>query len=306
MDTSASDVSDNHQGSEHTLADEDAAAEAIATRRAQLLALLDDRGLTLRPESRLCSNYISRGEGDPEFIVTTMEEMDWYHANGNYHYEVMEDTEDLDGYRRYDNTKGKVRARRYYFRQRLLAGGFYDDESMPQSLLPMLREELFDAYIEEAKAILSVISNNNNNHRAMLHKSVLQQPRTSQVIDHNSKAAFISMLPLVVRQELERWFGPDDAYEEIGRALLKNFKEEALQHKKQQIMHPVYHTQAMRNLLRNKNENNADASKKQWREERHNFYIRNKESLAKHWEIHESYAKEIFMEITNDYKKYQI
>lgn len=62
-------------------------------RKIELTAALADRGLELRPDSRLCEEYVERGRHTLEFVVDTMEEMRFFHRHTNY-VEFMRDIKD--------------------------------------------------------------------------------------------------------------------------------------------------------------------------------------------------------------------
>jgi hypothetical protein len=53
-------------------------------RRTALVKKLEEKGLQLRGDSKLCKQYIKRGEGDLQYIVDVMEEMDWFYKNTKY------------------------------------------------------------------------------------------------------------------------------------------------------------------------------------------------------------------------------
>jgi hypothetical protein len=53
-------------------------------RRIELVKKLEEKGLQLRVDSKLCKQYIKRGEGDLQHIVDVMEEMDWFYKNTKY------------------------------------------------------------------------------------------------------------------------------------------------------------------------------------------------------------------------------
>lgn len=53
-------------------------------RRLELEHALQEKGLMLRPDSRLCRAYIIHGQGDPHEIATTMEEMDFFFRQTKY------------------------------------------------------------------------------------------------------------------------------------------------------------------------------------------------------------------------------
>ena len=53
-------------------------------RKTELIEKLAEKGLQLRDDSKLCKSYIKRGEGDLQYIVDVMEEMDWFYKNTKY------------------------------------------------------------------------------------------------------------------------------------------------------------------------------------------------------------------------------
>ena len=53
-------------------------------RRTELVKKLEEKGLQLRDDSKLCKQYIKRGEGNLQHIVDVMEEMDWFYKNTKY------------------------------------------------------------------------------------------------------------------------------------------------------------------------------------------------------------------------------
>jgi hypothetical protein len=53
-------------------------------RKAELVKKLEDKGLQLRDDSKLCKQYIKHGEGNLQYIVDVMEEMDWFYKNTKY------------------------------------------------------------------------------------------------------------------------------------------------------------------------------------------------------------------------------
>lgn len=53
-------------------------------RKTELVKKLEEKGLQLRDDSKLCKQYIKHGEGDLQYIVDVMEEMDWFYKNTKY------------------------------------------------------------------------------------------------------------------------------------------------------------------------------------------------------------------------------
>jgi len=76
----------------------------IVVRDTELYTKLKERGLELRSDSRLCENYINKGDYNIDFVINTMEEMKWFIKNSSYDIirdEIIE--EDLKYRGRYDN-----------------------------------------------------------------------------------------------------------------------------------------------------------------------------------------------------------
>jgi hypothetical protein len=48
-------------------------------RKIELVKKLEEKGLQLRGDSKLCKQYIKHGEGVLQNIVDVMEEMDWFY-----------------------------------------------------------------------------------------------------------------------------------------------------------------------------------------------------------------------------------
>ena len=53
-------------------------------RKTELAKKLEEKGLQLRGDSKLCKKYIKHGEGELQHIVDVMEEMDWFYKNTKY------------------------------------------------------------------------------------------------------------------------------------------------------------------------------------------------------------------------------
>ena len=60
------------------------ARQQQAERRSVIVAELAKLGLALRSDSKLCSNYIMYGRGEPHKIAIVMDEMDWLFENTGY------------------------------------------------------------------------------------------------------------------------------------------------------------------------------------------------------------------------------
>ncbi|KAJ3210720.1 hypothetical protein HDU67_005049 [Dinochytrium kinnereticum] len=104
--------------------------ERIKGRRDTMQAALQEKGLTLRDDSVLCSQYIRKGLGDLGAIVNIMVEMDWYFRCTEYEtLRIIHDSDYEDyGYRRrrdhVDSEYGKSRALEEWCKERVSKGIF--------------------------------------------------------------------------------------------------------------------------------------------------------------------------------------